>query len=92
MTAHSQLLWKVDDTDCIEDSKGKCVSVCVNENSEANASFIVRACNNHEKLVKACKRILSCFNSEGEIEQQYQDQLSVALEKVKQALQSAEGE
>jgi hypothetical protein len=58
MTTHSQLPWKLEDADCIIDNRGKTTAVCVNEFSEANASFIVRCVNNHAKLVKVCKKAL----------------------------------
>ena len=82
MTTHSQLPWKLEDADCIIDNRGKTTAVCVNEFSEANASFIVRAVNNHERLVSVCKEALDALQSQGI----YKDR----IERLQQALQSAE--
>ena len=64
MTTHSQLPWKLEDADCIIDNRGKTTAVCVNEFSEANASFIVKAVNNHERLVKAVQSILAVLKND----------------------------
>ena len=53
---------------------------------EANAEFIVRACNSHDALVEACQEMF-----EELLSQQY-NPTSKIMKKWKQALKQAEGE
>jgi hypothetical protein len=72
----SQLPWKIKGQD-IYDGNG--MFVCSWSGMKANASFIVRACNNHEKLVGALKKIVHSTGKAYEL-----------VEIAQQALQSAE--
>ena len=60
-TNHSQLPWEVDETPeaiQIVDGQGLYVATIDSiKNPEANASFIVQACNSHEKLMEALRKI-----------------------------------
>lgn len=50
----------VDDTkhDNIEETGNICTVWSGNNNAEANAAFIVRACNNHDRLVEALANLV----------------------------------
>lgn len=79
------------------DYRGGCIcelefnsGVPTKEQATANASFIVRACNNHERLVEACKEaksIISGMLGDKRYTGGYEDEVCAKLE---QALQSAE--
>lgn len=56
-------------------------------NGEANARLIAAA----PDLLAALNGLLNCFNSNGEIEETAEDQLSVALENAEKAQAKAEG-
>lgn len=58
-----------------------------NAHFEANARLSAAA----PELLAALNGLLNCFNSNGEIEETAQDQLSVALEKAELAQAKAEG-
>ncbi|MFA5322565.1 MAG: hypothetical protein WC373_07795 [Smithella sp.] len=43
---------------CVKDNKGRVIALCGHsqqEEAEANAAFIVHACNAHDDLLAACK-------------------------------------
>lgn len=48
----------------IMSSRGELIINPVNKNYEDNLSFIVRACNSHEELLKACKDACDAIASE----------------------------
>ncbi len=84
MTPHSELPWKVsEDKNFIKDSEDNYVAVC------ANAAFIVRACNNYEKLVEITKRFLKSYQVMREVTPMPETNLE---KEAKQAIQSAEEE
>lgn len=65
---HTPLPWLVDQTDQrnIRTQKRDLVAACTVANSEpeANAEFIVRACNSHYELLGLCKKAREAFNHE----------------------------
>lgn len=63
-TQHAQTPWETSVTSSLEwdvckEGGGDCIAHIMNNDaeSEANAAFIVRACNNHEALIKTVKAI-----------------------------------
>jgi len=86
---HSQLPWEVFAELNVENEEGEFVASCgVNgkiEKSRANASFIVRCVNNHERLISVCKKAMAelIFPACGQ-------KHSKLYEELQQALQSAE--
>ena len=91
MTPHSELPWKVEkikieerDILIIQSEKYNICSIAgrLSKEAEANAAFIVRACNNHEKLVIACKMALDALQAQGI----YED----CIKYLQSAIQSAE--
>lgn len=66
----------------------------VTENSverHALAEHVERCANSHAELVKALEALNACFDDEGNLHEQHQDQLSVALEQAESALALAKG-
>jgi len=55
--------------------------------AEANAAFIVRACNSHEELLGACEKVLDIINSYSHIPAQFK-----ACEILQAAIAKAKGE
>lgn len=98
---HSELPWKVIKMEGSNDlyilTKNKkgwneyiLAGIIPNLDAKANASFIVRACNNHEKLVEACKEaksIISGLLGDKRYTGGYEDEV---CDKLEQAIQSAE--
>lgn len=74
-TKHTPLPWSVNTLNC---DQGKISIVDKEEfiiselyfcyNREANADFIVKACNNHYKLVEAVQELLSLFDGTDDYE------------------------
>ena len=90
MTTHSELPWKVDvEMDIVNKQDGH-LATCVNVNQKANASFIVRACNNHEKLVEALQLILPL--AKGYVSKNSVGSNQKYIEVADQAIQSVEEE
>ena len=58
---HSELPWKVSGTNGVHCAKGPAVALLrhkdgsARHNAQENAAFIVKACNNHYKLLEALK-------------------------------------
>lgn len=67
MNEHTELPWKhckLDGVwDTIESIDGQRIARLCNNNN-ANAEYIVRACNSHKKFLTACKRVRSWLNEE----------------------------
>ncbi len=71
MTKHTPLPWTIDPTGDIgawhigSREYGPVVDLCdpMKGDQEANARFIVRACNSYEELVEAAKRALEAMES-----------------------------
>lgn len=67
MTTHTPTPWRVYDhmPNCIEDAMGNDVFAQAmnkgSERNEANAAFIVQACNAHDALVAALRDVLSQY-------------------------------
>lgn len=77
MTEHTPLPWRVDAEDTMEttihtirDSDGKDIAHADRLSdepsdtgaNEANAEFIVRVCNSHYELLKACKKLVKSIS------------------------------
>ena len=56
--AHGKLMERYDETD--PENDGECFYICHEEN-QANAEYITRCVNAHEKLVEALKETLGCL-------------------------------
>ncbi len=60
---------------------------CKDAKSKVNAAFIVRACNNHEKLVEICKEVMKelifpeCSNKHSKLYEKLQQAIQSATEK-----------
>ena len=81
----SQLPWKFEDRgDGVGQIRTSSRYFIAMDVSKANAAFIVRACNSHEKLVEALKQVLKTKNDKNWV-------MSDIYNQVEQALQSAEG-
>jgi hypothetical protein len=65
--------------------------ICRNVDTTGDADFIVSACNCHEELLEALKAMCALFDDEGELREQHQDQISVALELAEKAINKATG-
>jgi hypothetical protein len=56
--------------DSIPDQDGKVIANCIchvamtNPDAQANAEFIVRACNAHDDLLEACEQALICIEQD----------------------------
>ncbi len=100
MTNHSELPWDVDATGyyigkvyiggVIEVAQILDMPYPSAGSRESNAAFIVRACNNHEKLVEALKKIIQL--SKGCDRDSFIRNEQEAKYIAKQAIQSAEAE
>lgn len=71
MTKHSPLPFKIGplDTREIRDESDADIAMTLDtyvgpDVSDANAHFIVRACNNHYRLLEACKALIHAFITE----------------------------
>jgi hypothetical protein len=94
MTPHSELPWSVEKDFILDKKNNIVVDTCLSdmkfdEENKANASFIVRACNNHEKLVKAFKRLVERIDHNGGIGE-YNGGPAFVMKEAREAIQSAE--
>ncbi len=84
---HSELPWfisqRVKGLTAFIDSGNRTVCQMTGKNSEANAAFIVRACNAHEALVGALEAVLAQLITHG-IWPERQDKIRAALALVRE--------
>ena len=57
-TKHTPLQWEQNGNNGIHTPKGNCIALTGGDNQKANAEMIVKAVNNHDKLVDMLKLVL----------------------------------
>ena len=68
-------------------SESRTIAQIEHNNCEANAEFIVRACNSHYELLEACKRTVEMFDKNSIA----MNELPYTYTRLKQVIAKAEG-
>lgn len=98
---HSELPFKVERLNKINpdilhitnlegDYENEIATIFSKENAEADAEFIVRACNNHKLLLDALEDLIETVPKQLEDADWWNDNLTDAMNKAKQAIINAE--
>ena len=98
---HTPLPWELSDHDANGQRivRGEHIEICtcwhhcvgsIEKEMEANAAFIVQACNSHDDIVAALEAMYAIHT--GEHADNYQEALTKALNKAEAALDLAKGE